>query len=168
MRFPKYRNASSPWDFQKFVEFDFEFARLAINQVLIREDNLPLKPDKHDDLTLEPETMPALTLRQIVGEDIDRHMPLDVQHLKVVEREERTGSELLAGNLSDRSVLDITRASIDSDPSGGLGEKRGPTYVLTRHTSSLVSGPRCAVSGGGEDDRPTVPGSQPENPRKTT
>ena len=97
-------------EFREFVDFDFEFVRLAINEGQIAEYDLPLKPGKHSDLTVELEAMPAPTLRGIVGAEIDRHMPADhLRRLEVVEAEERAGLDLLAGMVGTQSVTAVAK-----------------------------------------------------------
>ena len=84
-------------NFARFVGFDFELRRLAVNADQIEKFNLPLKPGKHRDLTCELEAMPGPLLRQIIGEAIDEHMPAHVlDNLRTVESEETRGLRVFA------------------------------------------------------------------------
>ena len=77
-------------DFAEYVDFDFEFRRLAVNEGQIEEFNLPLKPGKHRDLTCELEAMPGPLLRRILSEAIDEFMPAQtLETLRITEAQEQ-------------------------------------------------------------------------------
>ena len=87
-------------EFRKYVDFEWTFTRLAINEDQIHEFDLPQKPGKHADLTVELEAMPAPTLRGIISDEIDLYMPEHVrEHLDIVERDEREGLQRIANVL---------------------------------------------------------------------
>ena len=104
-------------DFAVHVDFEFRFKRLAINEDQIARHNLPQKPGKYADLTVELEAMPAPLLRKIIAEAIDQHMPAHMlATLRQTESEERAGMSQIAEaaerGLSLKRIGDIvSRAS---------------------------------------------------------